>query len=120
VCELEDLARRELELKKTLPFGEWLRHIKDSHEQLCRLVLAGGKIDRSLQVEIIFNGPDGYGKRVVTFKIASDCETVLVDAEALSVRGFRENTDQDGLEQINGELLSDQIIVLLAGNRVVP
>lgn len=49
---LDEFVQREFELKEKLPFGEWLRHIKQSHMELLRLLRDGPKREHEIRVEV--------------------------------------------------------------------
>jgi hypothetical protein len=103
VSELEEFVNRELELKRTLPFRDWLRHIKDSHERLCQMVRAGQRIDKPLRVEVMEYKP-GVGITISTYELPAECRRVVIDVQKIygTVYGFCQ-TDTPGQDrQVNG------------------
>ena len=78
--EIDRFVQRELELKETLPFGDWLRHIKQSHVDLLRLLRDGPKREGALSVEVFHRDAIGRPKCSV-YALPQGCQRVLVDPD---------------------------------------
>lgn len=95
--ELEEFVLRELELKQSLPFGEWIRHTRTSHMQLLELVqkeMLAGPQDKTVTVDVFYTKrvePDGPCLSYIdTFEIPANFDRVLVDMSGeVEVSGSR-------------------------------
>jgi hypothetical protein len=105
---LDDFVDREIELKNKLPFGEWLRHIRESHVELLRLLAAGNR-PRPVEVDVVYRGDMG-DQAALTFSLPPDCVRIVVDADPSHprVRGFSPTGDLAGWRQVEGSLVSHE------------
>lgn len=114
MSELEEFARRELELKKTMTFGEWLRHIKVSHEKLCQMVCVNPKIDKPIQVEVL-DRSGGEGLVISTYELPSDCYRILIDMQKIqgTVWGFHQIGNPARIDNVEGRVISERTDALI-------
>ncbi len=116
-AELEAFVKREFELKKTMTFGEWIRHVKDSHEQLLRLVAAAPVVPSPLRVEVLRHNTDG-SSTITTYELPCDARRVIVDVDEVfgTVWAFRPTSDPTQHKQVNGQLVSRKVSVLVCSH----
>jgi hypothetical protein len=115
-AELEAFVKREFELKRTMTFGEWIRHVKDSHEQLLHLVAAAPVVPSPLRVDVLRHNKDG-SSTITTYELPCDARRVIVDVDEVfgTVWAFRQTSDPTQHKQVNGQLVAHKACVLVCG-----
>jgi hypothetical protein len=114
-AELEAFVKREFELKRTMTFGEWIRHVKDSHEQLLRLVATVPVRTPPVQIEFTRHREDGACILTV-YELPADVRRILVDGDEVTgkVWGFRLDTDSQREEHVSSKQLSSGFCIVVA------
>jgi hypothetical protein len=112
VSELEEFVRRELELKRTLPFRDWLRHAVGNYETVLHMLITSPKPDRPLRVEVLDRKGDGL--TVAVYELPGDCRRALVDVQQVqgSVWGFCPTAQPGQERQVNATLVSKEFDAL--------
>jgi len=92
-------VQRELELRRQyedgrLPFGDWLKHIRHSYDDLLR-ILTGESAEGTTAIEIFFmDGTEPFSR---TYDIPASCRRIIVNTSVgglpTGVWGFRANLD---------------------------
>jgi hypothetical protein len=117
---LDEFMNRELELWRKresgeLGYGDWLRHISESHVRLLQLVQSGPAPGYPILVEVMRHREDGQYD-LVTFELPNDIRRIVV--QPLDNRGavcaFRPDHCGPGEEQVTARLVSTQVTTLLA------
>jgi hypothetical protein len=83
-ANIQDFVRREIALKQSMTFGEWLRHIRHSHDDLLRL-LTGEADSSTVEVTMVVSPSTAH-----SCTLPKGCARILIDArcEPIIVRGF--------------------------------
>lgn len=105
MSDLEKFAERELELKASMTFGEWLRHIVKSHEELVSLIRCG-VADRVVQVDVLDRQSGAL--EISTYELPAICHRVVIDVQGIqgSVWGFCRTIDSIHDTQKQANLIS--------------
>jgi hypothetical protein len=105
MSEIDEFVEREFELKQQLPFGEWLRHIRNSHMELLRLLRGLPARHIKTVVEVVAESGLGRAQRSI-YELDTECRRIIVDTVHEDVRGFIDSEDLEPI-QINGKFIGN-------------
>lgn len=105
--ELETIVAEEFRLKETLPFGAWLRHVRDNHMALCETIRAKRPLPKSLTVDLLTLGKDSPMIRT-TCELPNDCHRIVIDEQDVGrpVWGFRYVVGEPDEKYVGGTIVS--------------